>query len=353
MFRAASESATLEYEARKTVGQKIMRLGVDFLDDALRGIFPDDLILLGAPSGIGKTQLCCNIALSNLEDGRQIHYIALEASEFEIERRLKFPLVAERYFGDPDRPTLETKFNYTDWILGKYTEQLAEYEESAIQFFKSAFTGLHLHYKGDKFGVTELIKSVIYCAEKTDLILIDHVHYFDLDDDNENRAIKEIAKTVRNLAIEEQRPIILVAHLRKRDRNNDEICAGLDEFHGTSDLYKIATRVITIGPGKPTEDGGFETFFRIPKNRLDGGVTRFLGREIFNPKVGGYEKNKYKIGWATATRQEGFVAIDRSIYPAWARHGSPAVVSDNHPVPRGLAPPFKAQRRYSAFKDAD
>lgn len=295
-----------------------MRFGIDFLDDALRGIFPDDLILLGAPSGVGKTQLCCNIALANIEDERNVHYIALEAGEYEIERRLKFPLVMDRFYSDPDRPRLGRTIDYTDWLMGTHKEALRPYEDEADRFFESAYKNLHLYYKQDKFDLGDLISSVHYVAAKTDLIMIDHVHYFDLDDDNENRAIKEIAKTVRSLAIEEQRPILLIAHLRKRDRQNDDLVAGLEEFHGSSDLFKIATRVITLSPGQMTQSGLYETFFRVPKNRLDGGVTRFAARELYNPKSGGYEKNQYQLGWAEQKRSKGFTGLDRDRIPAWA-----------------------------------
>lgn len=322
MFESAGSNAYREYDERLKTPQKLMRFGIDFLDDALRGIFPDDLILIGAPSGLGKTQLCCNIAYANIEDGKRVHYIALEAARFEIERRLKFPLVLERFLADPDRPNIGRRLDFVDWLLGTHGKALEKYEAEASRFFEIGFKNLYVFYKHDKFNVQSLIETVLYCSNETDLIIIDHVHYFDFDDDNENRAIKEIAKTVRTLALEEQKPIILVAHLRKRDKQNDELVAGLDEFHGSSDLYKIATRVITMAPGRLTTDGNYETFFRIPKNRLDGGSTRFIGKEYFSPKRGGYEKGRYQIGWANQTRKDGFAEIDPNLRPSWARRNS-------------------------------
>ncbi len=330
MFKSAGESSFAERAAREQTSRKIMRFGVEFLDDALRGIFPDDLILLGAPSGIGKTQLCCNIAYANIEDGKRVHYIALEASEYEIERRLKYPLVLERFISDPNRPRLPRRLNYPDWLMGSYTEELKQYEQSAAEFFETAFKNLFVYYKQDTFGISELIQSVCQAGDDTDLLIIDHVHYFDFDDDNENRAIREIAKMVRTLAIEQQKPIILVAHLRKRDKQNDEIAAGLDEFHGSSDLYKIATKVVTIAPGGPDLDGNYKTFFRIPKNRIDGGVTRFLGLEFFNPKKGFYEKGRYQIGWADQKRKEGFGEVGGNYAPDWARQAGSADIVRDH-----------------------
>jgi archaellum biogenesis ATPase FlaH len=348
MFKRASDSSQPEYQARMNMPTKLLSYGVEFLDDALRGIFPDDLVLVGAPSGMGKTQLCCNIAYANLFNGKTVHYIALEAGEHEIERRLKFPLIQDAYYSDANRPRLAHKLNFPDWMMGAFKEDLKKYEEAVSAYFEKAFTGLHLLYKQDRFDVNSLIQSVTFCAADTDLIMIDHANYFDFDDENENRAIKQIAKTVRTLALEEQKPIILVAHLRKRDRMNDELVAGLDEFHGSSDLYKIATRVVTMAPGRQTQDGTFETYFRIAKNRLDGGVTRFIAKEYFSPKRGGYEKGRYQLGWANQTRKDGFGEIDPNLYPSWARErgargGGASVLPSSKPgVP-------STQRRTGAF----
>lgn len=333
MFKAASDHAFTELEHRKKTITRLMRFGVQFLDDALRGIFPDDLILLGAPSGVGKTQLCCNIALANMNDGKRVHYIALEASEFEIERRLKFPIVMDQYYGDPERPRMG-KVGYTDWLLGKHIQELEYYETQAAILFEKKHRNLFLFYKEDRFGLTDLIEKVSYVAKETDLIIVDHVHYFDFDDDNENRAIREIAKTVRTLSLEKLKPIILVAHLRKKDRNSDDLVAGLDEFHGSSDLYKIATRVITVAPGQMNSDGTFNTYFRIPKNRLDGGVTRFSAKEFFDPKIGGYLHDKYEIGYSSQSRSTGFESIDNKLYPEWARQRPDPGRSNRDHVPQ-------------------
>jgi hypothetical protein len=265
-----------------------------------------------------KSQLCCIIALANLEEGKKVHYIVLEESRFGPERRLKYPLIVERYYADPNRPILPRKLNFPDWLLGVFEKELERYEDEVEEFAKTAFKDLYIYHKSDRFGLPELINAVQYCAGETNLIIIDHVHYFDLDDDNENRALKQIAQQTRRLAIDENTPIVLVAHLRKRDRANDEIAAGLDEFHGSSDLTKVATKVITMAPGRPTADGKFETFFRVAKNRTDSGVSRFLAREIFDPKKGGYEPNSYTIGWANQQRSKGFEGLARDLYPAWA-----------------------------------
>jgi len=319
MFKQASESAYTEIKARAGFLERRGWFGIESLDHALDGIFKDDLILIGAPSGAGKTQLCCNIALANMEHGKKVHYIALEAGEFEIERRLKYPLVLERFLSDPNKPRLGQKVTFSKWLTGKFLLDLEKYEFEAAEYFEKAYRDLFLFYKTKAFGLNELLESIAFCSNDTDLIIVDHVHYFDFEDENENRAIKNIAKTVRQLAIDEGKPIILIAHLRKRDKHNASLVADLDEFHGSSDLYKIATKVITMAPGRPTKDGTYETFFRIPKNRYDGGATRYVIREEFSPQSQSYLKGKYELTWAKIKMGEDFKSLEGESHPEWSR----------------------------------
>jgi KaiC/GvpD/RAD55 family RecA-like ATPase len=333
MFYPVTDNAFAELKDRAALIDSALRFNVQFLDDACRGILREDLVLLGAPSGAGKTQICCNIALANMLQGKRVHYIALEAAEFEIERRLKYPLVMERFFADPGRPKIDGKINYADWILGKYISELNNYENQAAEFFEKAYGNLFLYDKQDRFSVNELIKAVTMHSKLADLLIVDHVHYFDFDDDNENRAIKEISKLAMSLVQEEKKPIILIAHLRKRNKENSEVVADMDEFHGSSDLFKIATKVITIAPGKVTPDGKYETFFRIPKNRTDSSSSRFIAREFFCPKRGGYEPNRYELGWPEQKRGGLFKPIPKNFLPTWARPG--ADVSCDAPIHPG------------------
>lgn len=317
MFTKASENSLGEIEARKKRGIDILEFGISFLDEALNGIIKSDLILIGAPSGVGKTALCCNITLANIKNGKRVHYVALEAERFEIEARLKFQLISEMFFSDPNRPQIEN-FCFSDWYLGRYYEQLQNYEDLTHSFFQKAFSSLFTFYKGEKFGIDDFIESVIVASDCTDLIIVDHVHYFDLEETNENKEMKKIASTARTLALENNIPIILISHLRKRDKANSDLVANLDEFHGSSDLYKIATKVITFAGGSYVLGGGFETFFRIPKNRTDGGVTRFLGRTVFSPKKGAYEKD-YRLGHANLQKGSNFDELPENLCPTWAK----------------------------------
>lgn len=318
MFEKITDRLSDESEYRKWLAKNKLRYGVKFLDDALRCILADDLILIGALSGAGKSQLCSIIALANMNDGRRVNYIPLESSEFEVQQRLLYPLVMDRYYGDPGRVRVGRKIEFEDWLTNEFQSVLEPYERDAQAFFEKAYGDLWIHRKDTKFGMSELIKSVTVESRDASLIIVDHAQYFDFDDDNENRAMKDLAKTCRNLVLEERKPIILISHMRKRERGgNKELAPGMEEFHGSSDLYKIATRVITLAPGRPSDNGGFETFFRVSKNRFGGGVTRYLARCIYSPQKGAYE-HEYKIGWSD---QSKFGELAPGLVPDWANNG--------------------------------
>lgn len=312
-FLKASDSAVSEQLSRRNNRARLLTFGIDYLDDAMVGIMPNDLILIGAGSGSGKTQVCCNIAAANVANRKRVHYIALEAELFEIERRVKYNFFSKHFFADPLRPR-GLNMSFQSWMMGDFFDSCEEYERKATIDMQEKFNSFFTFYKQEKFDLSDMIFTVTTCAEKTDLIIIDHVHYFDYDDEKENQAIKAIAKAARSLTLEQGKPMILVSHLRKRDKFSNEICPGLEEFHGSSDLYKISTKAITLGPGGPVDGGGFETFFRIVKNRFNGGVTRYLGKVIY--REGSYEKG-YEIGSANQRREDGFVATDRHLYPEW------------------------------------
>jgi len=322
-FLKSIEHTFDEVNKRKNMRDGLLKFGIKYLDDAMAGILKNDLILIGAGSGAGKTQTCCNIAKANIEMGKKVHYIALEAEYLEIERRIKYQLFAKSFFKDSERPK-GVDISFQNWMLGDFIDSCQFSEAQAASEFMKNYETLFTFYKSDKFDIQDLISTVMECADETDLIILDHVHYMDFDErENENLAIKKIAKTARDLALEQGKPIILVSHMRKSDRHSLTFAPGLEEFHGSSDLYKIATKAVTIGPGAMSANGKIETYFRIVKNRFEGSVTRYLGKCSYNSKEGSYERT-YEIGDAYQNRDNGFKQLDRTLYPKWGEYYSGA-----------------------------
>lgn len=344
-FIHSPDIAQTEIASRLTNEDGLMKFGIDFLDEATEGILKNDLILLGARSGAGKTQFCTNVAWANVQRGRKVHYIALEAEYAEIERRIKYGIFCDLFFKKPNKG--QTRLSFKNWMLGRLSIEHADVEAECAEIFKAKAQGLFTYYKTNAFDVKEFIKTVMYCAEDTDLIIVDHVHYFDFDGDNENKAIKEIAMAARDLAIHQGKPMILVAHIRKSDRNSTEKCPGLEEFHGSSDLFKIATKAITLAPGDNySKDGKAETYMRIVKDRFDGSLQRHMGCLTYNVREGKYEAG-YKLGSDKQKRNEEFSEYSPGDFPGWARsvRGNGGVVAASNPEVRRANPEIKNYAR--------
>ena len=64
--------------------------GVPCLDHALGGIYKNDLVVVGADSGVGKSELVLNIAKYNASRGKRVVLYYLEGGHTEAMRRMKW-----------------------------------------------------------------------------------------------------------------------------------------------------------------------------------------------------------------------------------------------------------------------
>jgi replicative DNA helicase len=308
-----------ELDERKAMASRALNYHTTFLDDYLRGILPNDLVVLGAPSGMGKTDLALGIAASNAASGHPVAYFALEAEPRELERRTKYKLLAKRAHAEkhPRRYDL----NYADWLLGNCEDIVGHNNAAADHDMLSKLGRLWTYYRGTKFGAAELHAKILEVHERVDLIVVDHLHYVDTDtDENEARALGEVVKTIRDVALRIGKPILLVAHLRKRDQRQKQCIATLDDFHGSSNVVKIATQVIALEHAYDVESPKWylaPTYVTILKDRR-AGAPRLVALCSFDKRTGGYADaySLGKFGKGGATWEE----LELGDRPSWARH---------------------------------
>lgn len=267
-------------------GQRLIKFGVSFLDEALLGISHNDLVVLGAPTGKGKSQLATLIALHNCRAGKRVHYFALEAEKRNISRRLRFQKISEMFYADTNKPRIHLDFQ--EWRFGLLSEHLSRYERE-IDEAPDLYPNLYIYYRDKDFGIKDFQRAFFAISQDTDLIIVDHLHYFDFEDSNENKATKEIMKTIMDCVQISGKPVVLISHVRKRDKKTKQILPDIEDFHGSSEISKICTKAITLAPDPGSETkAGNGTLISILKNRNDGSRTRFTAKMVFD-----YSKQNY------------------------------------------------------------
>lgn len=319
-FKGFVERLKGERQERREIGARALPFYHAFLDDYLRCILPNDLILIGAETGAGKTELARHIAASNARAGKRVFYFALEAEHREIERRTKYAEIAQAVIRN--HISVPGGISYIDWYRGALEPFLREIDVEVDEILVEKYATLHTYYRGSKFGHEQLCKILLAIQDQADLIVIDHLHYIDIEDDNENRGFKTLIKATRDVAIAIGRPILLVAHLRKSDRTRKRIVPDKEDFHGSSDIIKIATDTILLAPAlcQPSHRHGIaNTFFAIPKAR-EAGATRYVALSGFDWRTKQYADG-YTLGVETKPGEWQPIGTDDA--PSWAKRHEP------------------------------
>jgi hypothetical protein len=284
--------------------------GIKCLDDALCGIFKNDLVVIGADSGCGKSELVLNIARINAQKGKKVVLFYLEGGEMEAMRRLKWRDVVDTYFTQFKHEHLD--MDYAKWVsnmihdpkgilktiegivFDKYDQLYRDnlYICPIMQDFGMAEFELCLGQFYQEFRTND---NKFFMGINADLILIDHLQYFSLPDgEQEITGITKILRHCKYLTDRLGKPIVLVSHLRKKGK--DRGLPSQDDFYGSSNIPKISSTSITISPDYQGEDrtmDRYPTFFRIAKSRT--GIRSNLGiRAVFDLKARKYE-DKYDV----------------------------------------------------------
>ena len=324
-FVSAAERMKGEKQKRLALAARVLQFNVPVLDDALDGILPVDLVLVGAATGAGKTHLVGLIAQENARRRKRVAMFALEAHENEIEQRLKYREVVHEFFlaGGRNHPELDT-LSYTAWWMGRLEQLLGPYEAKAEATMAARYATLRTFYRGAEFTIDDIERLFMSVEGTVDMIVLDHIHYVDDEDENENRAGKKIMKRIRDVALCMQVPVIVVAHLRKKDRAAKLLIPDIDDFHGTSEITKIATKVAVLAPaigwkpGKAEHAGNVThlhgTYMAIRKDRFSGPKHHVM-RAVFNSRTGQYA-NDYEIGRVYGSEFKQSFGDD---VPGWAK----------------------------------
>lgn len=277
--------------------------GVSYLDHEVYGIMPNDLILIGARSGAGKSDLATQIAQHNARQGIPVSLISLENfpdDDFMVRVYYAYKRLADDYDLKPRQflGGIGTFFHPDPAIL-------SQAEKEAEAFFKN----IALTVRTNDFGIEDLKKTMVKNVEvdKCRMIILDHIDYLDKIDPRENDIthVTEIMRTIRRLQNGWNVPVVAISHLRKLPNAKDAPkIPSMDEFIGSGNKVKEATMVIVVAPDDERNETALDktlasTFFCIRKLR-QGGYQNQCGRLQYDRRTGRYreEYEKCSVNYA-------------------------------------------------------
>ncbi len=287
--------------------------GIGYLDDAIHGMGPDELMIISAITGVGKTALMTLLAQNAIAKGMKVSFLALEAKGREIEARLRWQIVQRLYFADPNRDK-SRPVEYDEWRQRRLRPQLDRYTNESNRIFEETYgENLRITYKDglDQYTIEEMSADIEQEAQLSDLLLLDHIGYIDYgNQDNETMALKAIILRLRLLCNTFHIPIVAASHVKKETFHRNLLLPNFNDVYGSGEITKSADYVAMLGPATNAfadvipeplmPQYGAYTFLRLLKNRHAGhkawpaAVLEYdIRKGVYSPK---YAYGRFKKG---------------------------------------------------------
>jgi len=305
-------------------------LGNAFLDDCLGGIFPRDLMLFAAGTGVGKTGLAVQAAMAGAEAGREVYLFALEAEVGEVGARL--------YFEELGRRAKNPALDFAGWWRGQWKALDLKFKDEIQEALKPRLARLHTFYKkrGD-FTPHSLSQQLEAIAERAGMIVLDHVHEVEAESErDELRAQKRTISLLRDIAFDLGVPVVAVSHIRKRERGGPvTLLPETDDLHGSGFLPKQSKQVVLFGrewEGPRPAPHLSPTLMRISKDR-NGRASTMVARMYYDMSQARYEP-AYELGkleWKD--RRQQWTSLPVTQLPAWALRDARRIEADDGGIP--------------------
>lgn len=300
----------------ETVKQRVP-FGISFLDDCFGGLYPRDLVLLGADTGVGKTGVAVAVARAGVRAGRAVCLFALEAEPGEVTARLVYDELGKR--------VKHTRLDFAGWWRGQWAEEDRKHWKAIQAKLKPELDRLQTFYKprGD-FTAKDLAKQLEAIANTTEMVVLDHIHEVDADARGDREAERRTVGLLRDLAFHQDIPVVAVAQMNKPDKfERNLLMRDKSDLHGHSDIVKKATGIVIIARdwnGHRPAPHLAPTFMKVDKDRR-GRASPLVARIYYDMSVGKYQDD-YTLGrivWRD--RKQQWEPLPPEQVPSWARRG--------------------------------
>jgi len=284
-----------------SISSELLRcsFGISYLDDALLGMAPGEITLMGARTGGGKTEFATQVVLQQQNEdskkAKSVLYFALDHEPDEIYNRLTWRLLTQQ-LKKIEEPKIKGMYlRYAEWMAGKYRGLFDDLETDARNYLKLLFetSNTHFLYRKNQLtidDITEIISDD--SSAEHNLFIIDHFHAIKGIDslEKQTEAMTKISEAAEKIF----RPVLVLGQFRKRSSNNRSPIPDMEEFSGSAQLIYIPQNIIVLAPRQTEGAELWETYFHIVKSRIASDSKVFVGVHSFDMELKKYS-DRYQI----------------------------------------------------------
>ena len=233
--------------------------GFRYLDNIIGGFNPEELVIIGARTGMGKTTLALNLCVNAMKKGHKAMFVSLEMSTTALTYKMASDM---------------TEIEYKEFDEGTLSDdQMTMVNEVTSSVFKNLFTS-------DSTGLTlEKVKSLARQRSKTeglDALYVDYLQIMNVSDSNVNKRAEHeklghISRELKNLAAELKIPVIALAQLSRGLEKSDNKRPMMSDLRGSGAIEQDANKILFIHRDSYYNDSsGDECEIIVAKNRSGG-----------------------------------------------------------------------------------
>lgn len=298
-------------------GKRRLPFHVGFLDDITRGILPTDLVVILSGTGAGKTSFLANLAHNSASAGCRVGFFALEAYKGEVEARLLFKEMAK--LAHHRRIQGAGRLTYADWLSNRCEDIVSQVVDDAKTSLQRTTGSMRTLYRNSSFTVDNFVDVFRAAESDLDLVILDHLHFVDINEEDENKGLKRVIKTISDLVRDFEVPVVLAAQTRKKDTRSRRLLPTKEDLHGSSEVMRATTRLISFGRYWQAERkvrGLYPTLVRVEKDRVCG-ETEYTAQLGFDSRTAQYRKG-YELGRLSFDGSQWEKADSQ--HPIWAKN---------------------------------
>jgi len=200
------------------------------LDHFFWWILPSELVVIWADTGVWKSEMWYKVAVENAKRGKKVILFALEWDIQEMWLRY----IQQEVSRNMSIRSKDFRFNTLD--IKEQTDKVLIPEDR--------YENLYIYRKKFIPDIDQLIELIDCASPNFDMFVVDHLNYIDFwDRANEVESIWKVMRKLKTLTDNLKKPVILMSHLRKRDKKEDPTEFDL---YWSSNVAKEATTIILL-----------------------------------------------------------------------------------------------------------